>query len=83
MQVCNIRNTHKMKQYLSLLLDKKIGLLWLGATISILGDGLTWVSLTWLIYELTGYAKDIGLLVIIYTAPVIVGGPLAGYCSTV
>ena len=68
-----------MKQYLTLLFDKKFGLLWLGATISILGDGLTWVSLTWLIYELTGSAKDIGLLVIVYTAPVIIGGPLAGY----
>lgn len=68
-----------MKQYLSLLLDKKFGLLWLGATISILGDGLTWVSLTWLIYELTGSVKDIGALVVVYTAPVIVGGPLAGY----
>lgn len=68
-----------MKQYITLLLDKKFGLLWLGATISILGDGLTWISLTWLIYELTGSAKDIGLLVIVYTAPVIVGGPLAGY----
>lgn len=68
-----------MKQYFSLLLDKKFGLLWLGATISILGDGLTWVALTWLVYELTGSAKDIGLLVVIYTAPVIVGGPFAGY----
>jgi MFS family permease len=68
-----------MKQYLSLLLDKKFGLLWLGATISILGDSLTWIALTWLIYDLTGSAKDIGLLVVVYTAPVIVGGPLAGY----
>ncbi len=68
-----------MKQYLSLLRDKTFGLLWLGATISILGDGLTWTALVWLIYELTGSARDIGALVVIYTAPVIVGGPLAGY----
>ncbi len=68
-----------MKQYLSLLRDKTFGLLWLGATISILGDGLTWTALVWLIYELTGSARDIGALVVIYTAPVIVGGPLTGY----
>lgn len=68
-----------MKQYLDLLSDKKFGLLWLGATISVLGDGLTWTALVWLVYEMTGSAKDVGLLVIVYTAPVIVGGPLAGY----
>ena len=34
--------------------------------------------MAWLIYDLTGSAKDIGWLVIVYTAPVIMGGPLAG-----
>ena len=68
-----------MKQYLEILSNKKFALLWFGATISTLGDGLTWTALVWLVYELTGATKDIGLLVAIYTAPVIVGGPLAGY----
>ena len=52
--------------------------LWVGATLSILGDGLTWIALVWLVFELGGGAPDVGLLVFAYTAPVVVGGLLAG-----
>jgi MFS family permease len=65
--------------YLRLLRRRRdFALLWVGATLSVLGDGLTWLALVWLVFELGGSAPDIGLLVFAYTAPVVVGGLLAG-----
>lgn len=52
---------------------------WLGYTFSILGDTMTRIALTWLVWELTGSAWALGLLTFTYTAPVIVGGLLAGW----
>ncbi len=65
-------------RYLELLRRRDFALLWVGATASILGDGLSWVALVWLVYELGGTSADVGLLVVCYTAPVIVGGLAAG-----
>ena len=65
-------------RYLELLRRRDFALLWVGATASILGDGLSWVALVWLVYELGGTSSDVGLLVVCYTAPVIVGGLAAG-----
>ena len=65
-------------RYLELLRRRDFALLWVGATASILGDGLSWVALVWLVYELGGTSTDVGLLVVCYTAPVIVGGLAAG-----
>jgi len=52
---------------------------WLGYTFSILGDAMTRIALTWLVWELTGSARALGLLTVAYTAPVIIGGFLAGW----
>lgn len=52
---------------------------WLGYTFSILGDTMTRVALTWLVWELTESASALGLLTFAYTGPVIVGGFLAGW----
>ena len=65
-------------RYLRLLRRRDFGLLWAGATLSLLGDGLTWVALVWLLFELGGSAVDVGWLVAAYTGPVIVGGIVAG-----
>lgn len=67
-----------MRQYLQLLENRQYAILWSGATISILGDALTWTALVWLAYEMTGSTSSIGLLVITYTAPVLAGGLVAG-----
>ncbi len=67
-----------MQKYLQLLANRHYAILWLGATISILGDALTWTALVWLVYEMTGSTTGIGLLIFIYTAPVFVGGFCAG-----
>jgi MFS family permease len=52
--------------------------LWSGLTLSSVGDSVTRLALLWLAYHLRGSAVDVGLLVTAYSAPIIVGGPLAG-----
>jgi MFS family permease len=64
--------------YLRLLRNRRYRLLWAGDTLSGLGDGAAWVALAWTILELEGSAAAVGLLLVAYTAPVVVGGPLAG-----
>ncbi|HEX9925155.1 MAG TPA: MFS transporter, partial [Anaerolineae bacterium] len=52
---------------------------WVGFTLSVLGDTMTRVALTWFVYETTGSARALGWLTLFYTGPVIVGGLLAGW----
>ncbi len=51
---------------------------WLGFTLSALGDAITRVALTWYVYEQTHSAGALGLLMLCYTGPVVLGGLLAG-----
>jgi MFS family permease len=51
---------------------------WLGFTVSVLGDAMTRVALTWMVFERTGSAAAVGWLTVAFTAPVLVGGFLAG-----
>ena len=67
-----------MKRYWKLLRERDYALLWGGATVSALGDGMSFVALIWLLIERGGTSADIGLLSAVYTAPVIVGGIAAG-----
>jgi MFS family permease len=52
--------------------------LWLGATTSAIGDGMTFVALSWLVLSGPGAATRLSLLAVCYTAPVVVGGLVAG-----
>ena len=67
-----------MTRYWKLLRDRDYALLWGGATVSALGDGMSFVALIWLVLERGGTAADVGWLSAVYTAPVIVGGLVAG-----
>ena len=67
-----------MSRYLRLLRQRDFALLWSGATISSLGDGMSFVALLWLLIERGGTATDVGLLAAIHTAPVIIGGIATG-----
>jgi len=67
-----------MRRYLDALQQRDFGLLFVGATASILGDGMTLVALLWMIWERTGSALALGWLTFWYTAPVVVGGLGAG-----
>ena len=67
-----------MRRYLELLRNRDFALLWGGATISAVGDGMSFVAVVWLLIERGGTATDVGLLAAIHTAPVIIGGLAAG-----
>ena len=67
-----------MSRYLQLLRQRDFALLWGGATVSALGDGMSFVALVWLLIERGGTPTDVGWLAAVYTAPVIVGGLAAG-----
>ena len=67
-----------MRRYLRLLRRRDYALLWTGATISAFGDGMSFVALVWLVLEQTGDPRTVGVVAAAYTAPVIVGGLVAG-----
>ena len=67
-----------MRRYLQLLRHRDFALLWGGATVSTVGDGMTLVALVWLVLERTGSAAAVGWLTVAYSAPVIIGGLAAG-----
>jgi MFS family permease len=67
-----------MGRYLRLLRQRDFALLWSGATVSSLGDGMSFVALLWLLIERGGTATDVGFLAAIHTAPVIIGGIATG-----
>jgi MFS family permease len=67
-----------MQRYARLLRRRDYALLWGGATISALGDGMSFVALVWLVLERGGDAGAVGWLAAVYTAPVVVGGLAAG-----
>lgn len=67
-----------MGRYVELLRKRDFALLWGGATISAVGDGMSFVALVWLLIERGGTPADVGWLAAIHTAPVIVGGLATG-----
>ena len=67
-----------MRRYLDLLRQRDFALLWGGATISAVGDGMSFVALLWLLIERGGTPADVGWLAAINTAPVIIGGLATG-----
>jgi MFS family permease len=67
-----------MRSYLAVLRHAGFRRLWLGATVSAVGDGMTFVALSWLVLAQPDGTSRLGLLGICYTAPVLVGGLLVG-----
>jgi MFS family permease len=67
-----------VRRYLELLRNRPFAALWTGSTISAIGDAMTWVSLIWLVFSISGSAKQVSVLVIVYTAPTLVGGLVMG-----
>ncbi|GAA3162043.1 MFS transporter [Nonomuraea salmonea] len=53
-------------------------LLWFGSSVSLVGDGMTFVALAWLVLAQPGGTARLGLLAVCHTLPVFVGGLLAG-----
>lgn len=67
-----------MRGYLTVLAGRDFRRLWLGASISLVGDGMTAVALSWLVLDQPGGVGRLGWLGFWYTAPVLVGGWLVG-----
>ncbi|MET7336067.1 MFS transporter [Nonomuraea sp. NPDC005650] len=68
-----------MSTYLSLLRNRRdFRNLWLGASVSVMGDSMTFVALSWLVLAQPGGTAKLGVLAVCYTAPVLVGGLVAG-----
>jgi MFS family permease len=67
-----------MRSYVAVLRHTGFRRLWLGATVSAVGDGMTFVALSWLVLAQPDGTSRLGLLGICYTAPVLVGGLLVG-----
>jgi MFS family permease len=68
----------QFNSYLEILKNKDFLAFWSGFTLSSIGDALTRVALTWLVFEETKSAQALGILTIAYTAPILVGGLIAG-----
>ncbi len=67
-----------MKRYRTTLGHRDFRLLWTGMTLSALGDSMSLVALLWLVYQTSGSVRQLGWFVVAYTAPVAVGGLVAG-----
>ncbi|HEX5590381.1 MAG TPA: MFS transporter [Candidatus Limnocylindrales bacterium] len=67
-----------MTRYLRLLRRRDYALLWIGATVSALGDGMSFIALVWLVLERGGDPGAVGWLAAAYTGPVVIGGLAAG-----
>lgn len=52
---------------------------WTGFVVSTLGDAMTRVALVWFVYQTTKSPEAVGILLLCYTGPVLVGGLVAGY----
>ena len=67
-----------MRRYLAALDERDFRRLFVGASISSLGDGMSFVALAWLVVNRPHGTTELGLLAVCYTGPVFVGGWLAG-----
>lgn len=68
----------QFNSYRDLLANKNFLLFWSGFTLSSIGDSLTRVALTWFVFEQTKSPQALGILTMAYTAPILIGGFVAG-----
>ena len=52
---------------------------WIGASLSMFGDSMTRMAFIWFVYDQTKSAAALGILMICYTGPVVIGGLVAGW----
>jgi MFS family permease len=65
--------------YAVLFRDKAFRRFGLGFLVSVIGDEMTKVAFVWFVYERTGSAEALGILMLCFTGPIVVGGFLAGW----
>jgi MFS family permease len=67
-----------MRPYFNVLGKPDFRRLWIGATVSTVGDAMTFIALSWLVLSMPGGTARLGVLGICYTAPVLLGGLAVG-----
>jgi MFS family permease len=73
------RSRWLVNPYSELFRSRPFARFWTGFTISALGDAMTRVALVWFVYQATKSPEAVGILLLCYTGPVLIGGLLAGY----
>jgi MFS family permease len=68
----------QVNSYREIFANRSFLLFWSGFTLSSIGDALTRVALTWFVFEQTKSPQALGMLTIAYTAPILLGGLVAG-----
>jgi MFS family permease len=70
---------------LRILRDRNFGLMWVGGSVSMLGDAFTMVALPWLVIQLTDSAFALGMMLAIESIPraffILIGGALTDRIS--
>lgn len=66
------------KNYRTLFQNASFRRFWFGFTFSAVGDAITRIALIWFVYQSTGSPQAIGILLLCYTGPVVIGGLVAG-----
>jgi len=61
-----------------LLRDRTLRLLWLGMTISTIGDFVTWTALTWFVAQKTNDGAAVGGMLLIWALPAAITSPILG-----
>lgn len=68
----------QINRYQQIFQSKSFRRFWPGYTLSMVGDSMTRVALTWYVLQVTGSARAVGLLTLVNLGPVAVGGLMAG-----
>jgi MFS family permease len=74
-----VMNAVRLGRYVTIFRVGGLRRFWLGFTFSALGDAMTRVALIWYVYQTTHSPQALGLLLLCYTGPVLVGGLVAGF----
>ena len=71
--------SNRERSWIKLLLNNRaLGQLWIGVTISTIGDFITWIALTWFVTEQTSDGAAVGLMLLIWALPAVVTAPIIG-----
>jgi MFS family permease len=68
----------QVENYRTLFQNESFRRFWFGFTFSAVGDAMTRIALIWFVYQSTDSPQAIGILLLCYTGPVVVGGLFAG-----
>ncbi len=68
-----------MRAYGALLADRRFRRFWLGLLLVMLADEFVRTTLTWEVYRATQSSEAVGLLMVCFTGPIILGGLIAGW----